>query len=162
MIVVSNTSPLTNLAAIGRIRLLERLHVQIHIPQAVLDELHANGRQWPGAAEVAAAPWIVKHRTEASALTRALSQHLGPGESEAIALAVEVKADLILLDDRDARAAASGLGLKVGGVCGILLRAKATGEIPSVGPELDRLRGIGFYLTEATRRHVLGLAGESI
>jgi predicted nucleic acid-binding protein len=161
VIVVSNTSPLTNLAAIGRLQLIERLHGRIHIPQAVFDELHANGRQWPGAAEVAAAPWIVKHRNEAAALGRALSQHLGPGESEAIALAVELKADLVLLDDRDARAAASGLGLRVGGVCGILLRAKAAGEIPSVGPELDRLRGIGFYLTAATRKHVLELAGES-
>jgi uncharacterized protein len=160
VIVVSNTSPLTNLAAIGRIRLIEHLHGQIHIPQAVFDELHAYGRQWPGATEVAAAPWIVRHRLAASPLSQALSQHLGPGESAAITLAVELKADLVLLDDRDARASASGLGLRVGGVCGVLLRAKSAGEIPLVGPELDRLRGIGFYLTEATRRHVLELAGE--
>lgn len=160
MIVVSNTSPLTSLAAIGRLELLRLLHGEIHIPQAVFDELHADRKLWPGAREVAAAQWIVRHELTDRPLAQALGQQLGPGESEALALAVELKADLILLDEKDGRAAAAELGLRMTGVCGILLRAKAKGEIPKVAPELDRLLTIGFHLSEATRKHVLELAGE--
>lgn len=162
MIVVSNTSPLTSLAAIGRLELLKLLHGEIHIPQAVFDELHADQKLWPGAREVAAAEWIVKHRLLQRHLALALGQQLGPGESEALALAVELKADLVLLDEKDGRAAAAELGLRLTGVCGILLRAKAKGDIERVAPELDRLLSVGFHLSEATRRHVLGLAGEPL
>lgn len=162
MIVVSNTSPLTNLAAIGRLDLLKRLHGKIHIPQAVFAELHADQKAWPGAREVAAADWIVKHQVKNRHLALALGQQLGPGESEALALAVDLSADLILLDEKDARAAALDLGIRLTGICGVLIRAKAKAELDRVAPELDRLRAFGFYLSEATRRHVLELAGELV
>ena len=58
MIVVSNTSPLTNLAAIGQFDLLHRLYSQVHIAEGVWEELNAGGRRWPGRDEVAAADWI--------------------------------------------------------------------------------------------------------
>jgi len=58
--VVSNTSPLTNLAAIGQLNLLHRLFSRIDIALAVWDELNANGRSWPGRDEVARASWIVR------------------------------------------------------------------------------------------------------
>lgn len=58
MIVVSNTSPLTNLAAIGQFRLLQLLYPEIYIADGVWKELHAYGREWPGAGEVAQADWI--------------------------------------------------------------------------------------------------------
>ena len=48
MIVVSNTSPVTNLAAIGQFELLRLLYEEVHIPSAVWDELNAEGRSWPG------------------------------------------------------------------------------------------------------------------
>lgn len=161
MIVVSNTSPLTNLGAIGRLDLLQRLHGEIHIPRAVMEELRADQKLWPGAKEVAAASWIVQHEVKDRNLVAALGRQLGPGESEALTLAVEFKADLILLDEKDGRAAAVDLGLRLTGVCGVLLRAKLKGEILRVAPELDRLQVFGFYLSKTARRHVLELAGES-
>jgi len=55
MIVVSNTSPLTSLAAIGQLDLLRRLYARLHIAQGVWEELNAGGRRWPGCDQVAAA-----------------------------------------------------------------------------------------------------------
>jgi hypothetical protein len=57
-LVVSDTSPLTNLAAIGRLDLLQSLFGRIQIPEAVWFELNAGGRSWPGRNEVADADWI--------------------------------------------------------------------------------------------------------
>lgn len=61
MIIVSNTSPLTNLAAIGQFHLLQYLYKHIHIANEVWKELHANGVHWPGYAQVASANWIERH-----------------------------------------------------------------------------------------------------
>lgn len=72
-------------------------------------------------------------------MTQLLKQTLDKGESEAIALAVELKADWTLIDERDARKVAKSLGLKVTGILGILLRAKQVGELESLQPVIDNL-----------------------
>jgi uncharacterized protein len=59
MIVVSNSSPLVSLAAIGRLELLHDLYGTITIPQAVHQEVVMQGPGRPGAAEVQALDWIV-------------------------------------------------------------------------------------------------------
>ena len=61
MIIVSNTSPITNLAAIGQFELLHCLYGSIHIADAVWNELHADEYEWPGAVETASAGWIIRH-----------------------------------------------------------------------------------------------------
>jgi hypothetical protein len=74
---------------------------------------------------------------------------------------VRLRADLVILDDRDAREAAEALGLTVTGVLGILLRAKRKGLLPQVRPVLDALRSqAGFFLTDKVYLHTLRLAGE--
>jgi uncharacterized protein len=72
-------------------------------------------------------------------LTQLLKQTLDKGESEAIALAVELKADWTLLDEREGRKVAKSLGLKVTGILGILLCAKQAGELESLQPVIDNL-----------------------
>lgn len=124
MIVVSNTSPLTNLAAIGQFELLQALFPQLHIPSAVWEELNAFGTTWPGRNAVASAKWIQRHSTQNLHLINVLERDLDRGESEAIALALEMNADLILLDEYEGRRVAQRLGLRVMGVVGILLSAK--------------------------------------
>jgi len=64
VIVVSNTSPLTNLAAIGQFELLRQLYSQIHIAASVWDELNAFSQVWPGRNQVAAASWIEQHEVQ--------------------------------------------------------------------------------------------------
>lgn len=161
MIVVSNTSPLTNLAAVGSFEILERLYGAIHVPAAVVEELHAEGRVWPGTHELDGAAWIRRHVVANRDLVKALSQGLGAGESEAIALAIELGADLIILDDSDGRKTAAEFQLKVVGVVGVLIEAKAAGAIEKIEPVLGRLkRQAGFFLSSKLERAVLGMAGE--
>ena len=161
LIVVSNTSPLTNLAAIGLLDVIHRILGQILIPQAVFGELTFGGVSWPGAAEVASAGWIRIRQIEASHLIDALRLELDHGEAEAIALALQVKANLVLIDEQAGREAARYLGLNVMGVVGILVRAKQLGHIENVLPHLDALRQqAGFYLSESVYRQALSLAGE--
>jgi hypothetical protein len=76
MIIVCDTSPLTNLAAIGQFGLLRRLYDRVHIPYGVWDELNARGQRWPGRDEVAAADWIERHTVQNQALVTALQRDL--------------------------------------------------------------------------------------
>ena len=103
MIVVSNTSPLTNLAAIGQFEILCSLYSTIHIAEGVWSELNYKGERWPGCAEVAAAEWIQRHTLQNQFLVNALRRDLDQGESESIALALELGADMILLDEKEGR-----------------------------------------------------------
>ncbi|MDA0242512.1 MAG: DUF3368 domain-containing protein [Chloroflexi bacterium] len=120
MIVVSNTSPLTNLAAIGQFALLHDLFGHLHVPTAVVHELAAGGKSWPGSAEVASATWITTHPIQNQTVVDALRLDLDWGESEALALAIELKADLVLLDEQTARYAAQLPQYAGDGCCGVV------------------------------------------
>lgn len=162
MIVVSNTSPLTNLAAVGHIELLQHLYRTVHIADGVWAELTKHDDEWPGRREVAAADWIQQHSVDNQALVTALRQDLDRGEAETIALAMELKADLVLIDEKAGRQLARHMGLAVGGVLGVLLQAKDHGHIASVRPILDDLRHTAnFYVSQSLYQHVLDVAGES-
>ena len=161
MIVVSDTSVLTNLAAIGQFDLLRRLYASVHVANGVWVELNAKGKAWPGSQEVDNAEWILRHEAQNHSLVTALRSDLGQGEAESIALALELDADLILLDEREGRHAAQRLGLNSAGIVGMLLEAKAAGFISTIRPHLDALRtGAGFYLREDLYLAVLAEAGE--
>ena len=161
MIVVSNTSPLTNLAAIGHFHLLEALYTQITIPPAVLTELNASGVEWPGSRQVQQAPWIHLHPVTNRALVKTLQRDLDHGEAEAIVLALELQADLLLIDEKEGRRAAQRLGLRVTGVIGLLIEAKAQARIARVGALLERLRNeAGFYISDRVYALALELVGE--
>lgn len=161
--VVSNTSPLTNLAAIGAMGLLERLFGRVHIAEAVTQELAAGGHHWPGRAEVAAASWVECHRVQNRSLVLALRQDLDSGESATIALGLEIGATLVLMDERDGRHRAQRMGLRTMGVVGVLLLAKERGLLAAVGPSLDALRAqAGFWLSDAVYRQALSNADEIV
>lgn len=163
MIVVCNTSPLTNLAAIGQFDLLHQLYAELHIAQGVWNELNAGGKRWPGRDEVAGAKWIKQHPVQNRALVTTLERDLDLGEAETISLALELGADLVLLDEKEGRHAAQRLGLRVLGIVGVLLEAKASGSIDAVRPLLDALRQTaGFYLSTPVYEHALSLAGEKV
>lgn len=162
MIVVSNTSPLTNLAAIGQFDLLRNLYGRLHIAPSVWDELNTGGEHWPGRDAVAAADWIERHAVQNQALVTALQRDLDRGEAESIALALELDANLVLLDEKEGRHTAKRLGLRVVGVVGILLEAKATGAVDTVRPHLNALcQAAGFYLSDSLYQHALTLTDES-
>ncbi|BCV22998.1 DUF3368 domain-containing protein [Moorella sp. Hama-1] len=94
-------------------------------------------------------------------LIKLLRRDLNDGEAEAIALAIEKKAEIVFLDEREAREIAQFYGLSKAGVLGLLIRAKKEGKIPSLRIEFDQLRcKCGFRLAEAIYLKALQLAGE--
>lgn len=162
MIIVSNSTPLIALDAIVSLGLLKSLFVTVHIPEAVYDEIVIAGTGKAGASAVATAVWISRHnvanQTDVAALIA--NNSLDVGESEAIVLAQELKADFILLDDRTARREAQRLGLNVLGTVGVLLRAKDKSLIQEVKPLLDALLNVGIYLDNNLYQLTLKLAAE--
>lgn len=162
MIVVSNTSPLTNLAAIGLFPLLQQLYGRLFIADGVWGELNAFGQAWPGSQDVSSSSWIEKREPQNQQTVTALCRDLDRGEAETIVLALELGADLVLLDERDGRYTAERFGLAVIGVLGILLEAKNEGLVPYLTPHLDALRQqAGFYIHDSLYQQVLNLADEN-
>ena len=158
---VSNSTSLIALNAIGSRALLTSLYGSIHIPEAVYNEV-VSGAGRAGASAVASAKWITRHTVvDQPAITSLkINNHLATGESEAIVLAGEMGADLILLDDRAARRVARQHNLSIIGTVGILLQAKDQQMIPAVKPLLDSLISAGIYLDATLYQQALRLAGE--
>ena len=159
---ISNASVLIGLSSIGRLLLLpERFPEGIVVPEAVWREVVLEGGERPGAREVAAAKWIRVQKVHLEGVVRLLRAELDEGEAEAIALAHEVSADVVLLDERDARQAARRMGLEVLGTVGILLWAKRAGKFVSLREELEALQSRGkFRLSQRLYEQVLREAGE--
>jgi predicted nucleic acid-binding protein len=149
MPVVSNTSPILNLAIIGQLNWLRQQFGTIQIPPTVLNELKVDEDR-PGSSSVRAAltdGWLQVNPLGDVTIAKLLRQTLDGGEAEAIALALALQAEWILLDERDGRRAAKSLGLQVTGILGVLLRAKAAGEVASLQPVVDDLiEKAGFRL----------------
>lgn len=161
MNVVSNTSPITNLAAIGQLDLLKQLYGHIIIPQAVYNEIVVDGAEEPGAQEVQSFNWIEKRPVENQVLCTSLQIELDLGESEAITCAVDIQADILLLDERKARKIAYRLGIPNIGLLGILVNAKRKRIIPKVKPLLDELiYKAGFWVKKELHHQVLKVVGE--
>lgn len=125
MTIVSNTSPIINLAAIGELDLLRDLYGSIMIPPAVYHEIVVVGTGQPGAAEVRASSWISVRAPADMVLVAQLSNELDSGEAEAITLAIELGADQLLIDERLGRNVAARLGVPVIGLLGIFVAGQA-------------------------------------
>jgi predicted nucleic acid-binding protein len=161
MKIASNASALINLARIVKLDLLRALYGEIVIPEAVWQEVVVNGAGQPGSEEVKAATWIRKQVVTNRQLMHVLQQELGAGEAEAIALATEIKADLLLMDERLGRETAHHLGLRCIGLIGILIEARRKGFITAVKPHLDALRNMaGFRIKPELYLRVLQDEGE--
>ena len=142
MIVISDTSPITNLAAIGHSALLHDLYDAITIPAEVYGEMVNLDKAVPGTTEVQTLDWIqvrtVGDREQISDLQNS-RENIDLGEAAAIVLAVKAKADLILIDERRGRAVAVEYGLNVVGLLGVFLQAKVRKLIPAIRPLVDQL-----------------------
>lgn len=161
MIVVADTSVLINLCCVDRAELLPRLFREVVIPPEVGREFASLVTRDQKFAGLQLPAWIQVRAAQSIPAIVAANPALDLGESAALALAVEIKADAILIDERLGYEAATRLGLVTIGLLGVLLRAKHTGQLPAVAPELARLQEkAGFWLAETVRRRVLQLAGE--
>jgi len=163
MPVVSNTSPILNLAIIGELSLLRDQFEEILIPGAVLEELRVeeNLPGSKGVRDAIKAGWIRIETVKQDPLVRAMQRDLDKGEAEAIALAMQVNARLVLMDERDGRKAARSMKLKVVGVLGILLKSRREGRLMSLEQAMDKLRDkAGFYIREDLYKEIMREANE--
>ena len=163
MIVVSDTSSLSALAIVGYLWLLQRLYGSVLIPPAVADELRRGGEDDGRITVVLSLDWIEVCQPSNYQLVAILQteRNLDRGESEAIALALELKAEELLIDERLGRREAVRLGLSITGLLGILLVAKRRGLVTAIRPILDNLiEEAGFRLHDSLYAEVLAAAGE--
>jgi hypothetical protein len=160
--VVCNASPLINLARVGQLSLLSRLFGRVLLPEAVWHEVVEEGQGQPGGGEIGEAAWIDRRVVANRQLTHSLRQDLDPGEAEAIALAVEIEADLLLMDERLGRETARHFGLRCLGLIGVMCAAKQRGYLVALKPFLEQLRdSAGFWISSALYGQVLRDAGEA-
>lgn len=131
MIVVSDTTPLISLLKIERIDLLKNLFGRVLIPESVFNELTADERFKNEADQIRNNPFIevkkVSSLESADVLRRATG--LDRGESEAIVLTDEMRADLLLMDEAKGRHVSAQMGIKIMGTIGILIAAYEVHEL---------------------------------
>lgn len=142
MPVVSDSSPVMNLAIIGQLDLLRDQFCEVWIPPGVLEELRVQ-EELPGCKAIRDAlkqGWLRVHDLLNQAMAQSLRREIDKGEAEAIALAIQVGAETLLLDERRARRVAKPLGLKVTGVLGVLSRAFQAGKLGSIRQSMEDLR----------------------
>ncbi|NEP80662.1 MAG: DUF3368 domain-containing protein [Okeania sp. SIO3B3] len=164
MIVVSDTSPLNGLVIVGHLPLLQQIYGRVLIPPAVADELKRGSEDDPRITQVLSLDWIDICQPTNIELVKTLQteSNLDRGESEAIALAQELKAEELLIDERLGRKEAVRLGLNITGLLGILLVAKRRGFVTEIRPIIDSLiQEANFRVSDRLYLEVLIAARES-
>ncbi len=146
LLVVSNSSVVIALTRICRLDLLEKLFGEILVPEAVWQEVAVKGK--PGSEKIMRADFIRVRKVSDKKLATLLKNLIDEGEAEAITLALEANADLLLVDDRDARSLAKRLGLQVMGTLGVIALAKYEGLIPEAKPVVEKLVESDFWMSK--------------
>jgi hypothetical protein len=153
MIIISDTSAITSLVQIRREKILSSLYEQVVIPAEVAVELKKFHAALPGFIQVAA----VENRQ----CFQRLCAEVDPGEAAAIALMLEGKGDLLLIDERRGRHVALREGLAIVGVLGVLLAARRRGLIDSLTDTLTELENTaGFRVSMQLKARAIAAAGE--
>lgn len=153
MVVISDTTAITNLIRIDLLFILPELYGQIIIPKAVYDELSEYSNQKE---IIDNSPWIETVQITASELLNKLTGKIDKGEAEAIVLAIELTPDYLIIDELKGRKIAKAYDIEIIGLLGILVLAKKHGLIENVGKYLERLKNeIGFRISEELYKIIL-------
>lgn len=158
--VVSNSSPLIHLAKIREIEILKVFYQRILIPESVYHECVTEGKNREDALLIRQADWIEVRSVRDERLVRALQQEIDRGEAKTIVLALEVGADLVLLDDYEARQKARLYNLRITGTLGVPLRAKHQGKLASLKGAMEKLKEAGFRIGGDLEQKILREARE--
>jgi len=148
---VANSSPFIVFERIGRLDLLRALLGRSYIPPAVRHEVFSS-RQLPD--------WVEERLLTQPLASRIAGSRLGAGEREAIALALEMKATELVIDDLAARRLAQSLEISIIGCLGLLLRAKHRKLIPAVRPLMDAMQSDEFRISDDLFGEILAAVGE--
>lgn len=156
--IVSNTTPIISLLKLNRLDLFQKLYTRIYIPYAVYEEIEA-GKTKGYYKDLSKIDWI--------SITKIQDKHaikffldLDAGEAEAIVLATEIKADLIILDEKLGRFHAKHADLKITGTIGVLVKAKSEGLIKELKPLLNELTDKDVWISEKLKSEILKRVNE--
>jgi uncharacterized protein len=161
MIIVSDTSPVSNLILIERLNILQSLFAEIVVPSAVDAEILALKQFGKDLSEYENADWIKVVQPENLQKVQTLEIKLDKGEAQAIALALEINCDLLLMDERIGTSIAREEGLQTIGLVGVLIKAKEKRLIENIGDILFDLKDkAGFWLDSKLEKKILEESGE--
>lgn len=156
MIVVSDTSPISNLILVERLDILRELFSDVIVPPAVDREIKALKALGKDIRDYEAAGWIKVSTPSDWRKVNTMKTRLDEGEAEAITLALELKCDLLLMDERIGTRIAREEGLLTVGLVGVLIKAKKMNLIEAVRPILIDLKTkAGFWLGDKLERKIL-------
>lgn len=156
---VLDSSVIIALTKTGHLRLLKNLFQEIIIPQAVYEEICVKGKGLTGdreLAEVKTRGEVTVKEPEDRNMVAALIDPLGKGEAEAITLAIEINADILIMDDRLARRKAASMGIPIGGTLRVL-RMMYDHKLYSLNEfveTLQTLKNVGFHISEDVIKRV--------
>ncbi|HEX9962944.1 MAG TPA: DUF3368 domain-containing protein [Pyrinomonadaceae bacterium] len=161
MIIVSDTSPVSNLILIQRLYILQKIFFEIIVPPAVDAEILALKQFGKDLSEYENAAWINVAQPTNLQKVQMLQTNLDAGEAQAIVLALETNCDLLLMDERIGTNIARQEGLQTIGLVGVLIKAKERGIIKEVREILKDLKQTsGFWLGDKLQNQILENLGE--
>ncbi len=160
MIVISDTTPISNFIQIDKLYLLKDIYEKIIIPQEVYNELMELEEFGFSMSFLIESDWISIETPQNTNLIQNLSRDLDLGEVQAIVLAIEKTNSFLLIDEKQGRSEAERLNIPIIGTLGVLLIAKERGMITEIEPSLEKLREIGFWISDNLYNYVLRRANE--
>jgi hypothetical protein len=160
--VIADTSVILNLCCIQQQELLREIFHEVIVPPEVNQEFVRAARAYPRFAGLTMPAWILQRAPKTIPESVRGRPTLDLGEIAAIALALEIEADAVLIDEADGRRAARQVGLTTIGVVGILVRARMAGLLPAIAPIFDQLQQkANFWLAPHVQADALRSVGET-
>lgn len=159
--VVVNTTPLIALSHVGQLDLLRRLYGEIIIPEAVYRELSVKTESVCKKAVDSSLDWIQIGKIKNQLAKSMYKTQLHDGEVEVMILSKEIGADVVIIDDANAKKHAKYLDLPVIGTLGILIKARQKGYVEELKPILDQMVQNGIYISQSVIHMCLEQVGEA-
>lgn len=156
--IVSNTTPIITLLTISKLELLQQIYEKIIIPKGVYEEIE-QGKEKPFYTDLSKVEWITIKSINDREPIKYL-RDLDKGEAEVIVLANELKADLVIIDERLGREFSEYFNLRVTGTIGVLLKAKELGFIKAIKPLIDQMIDNRIWLNKKLIDKILNIANE--
>lgn len=160
MVVISDTSPIANLIQIDRLILLNQLFDLIIVPPYVHSEILKLENLGFALEIYKEAHWIMVKAPADKEKVDQLRTEIDQGESEAIALAEELNAQLLIIDERLGTQIAKDRGLDTIGLLGLLIKAKEKSIVANIKPILEELENVGFWMGKSLKTRILEIVNE--
>ena len=159
--VVVSTTPLIALSHVGKLSILRELYGEIIIPEAVYKELSVKAESICKPEVDSSLSWIRVENIQNQMAKAMYKTQLHDGEVEVMILSKEIGADVVIIDDANAKKHAKYLGLPVTGTLGVLIRAKQEGYVEELKPVLYQMIEHGIYISNSLVELCLKQVGEN-